>query len=52
MTNRLVVNALIHCVTLLGNYFEKGKVYKIILNFIVYCDRKYILHEGVPYRPP
>lgn len=40
MTCRFVVNTLLHCATLLSNNFRKEKIYKTILCFIVYFNKK------------
>lgn len=48
MPYRFIVNTLIHCATLLGTCKQFGNkiIYKIMLDFTVYLDRKY---GGVPY---
>lgn len=48
MTYRFVVNALIHCSTLLRTNFGKEKNIKIILDFMVYFYRNYVT-GGVPF---
>lgn len=42
ITYRFIVNAQNNCVTLLGNNFVKEKIFKIILDFFVYFDRKHV----------
>lgn len=58
MTWKFVVNALMqsaaltHCAMLLaiGNNFGEEKMYRIILDFIVYINRKYLSqYGGLPY---
>lgn len=38
----ITVNARNNCATLLGNNFVKEKIFKIILDFFVYFDRKHV----------
>lgn len=40
ITYRFIVNTRNNCATLLGNNFVKEKIFKIILDFFVYFDRK------------
>lgn len=42
MTYKFVVNALNHYAMLLGNEIGKENNYKIMLDFTVYFDRKYV----------
>lgn len=51
MTNRFIVNTLTHCTTLLRNSFVKEKIYKIIFDFIVYSDRKFVTIWRCPIPP-
>lgn len=47
MTFRFVVNALAHCVSLLGNIIRKESICKIILDFTVYFDMKYVNQTSI-----
>lgn len=51
VTHSYVVNALINCTTLLGNNFGKENIYKVILDFIAYFDRKYVTKWRCPTPP-
>lgn len=42
ITYRFIVNAQTNCATLLDNNFMKEKIFKIILDFFVYFDRKHV----------
>lgn len=48
---RLVANAQTACTMLLGKNFQGRQLYKMILGFIVYFDRRYITICRCPIRP-
>lgn len=47
MTYRFLVKALTNCTTLLGSISGKEFI-KLLLDFIVYFDRKYFQYESAP----
>lgn len=51
MTNRFVVNPLIHCATLLGDNIWKETTYIITLYFIVNFDKQYVTTWKCPIPP-
>lgn len=51
MTYIFVINALNHYATLLGIIILKERKIKIIFDFIVYFDMKYVTTRGYPLPP-
>lgn len=51
MTYRFVADAQTHCARLLGHNIGVKQFYKIILDFIIYFDRKFVTIWKCPVPP-